>query len=107
MAESTHSRASRTKAEAEAEPEATPTVEAQPQDTGTEDDPGELALPVGQLVSDSDALLGHPVFVASAALAGHAPDSEMTIGMAKNSVETWLQTPVKVDPASAPPEEEG
>jgi len=69
-------------------------------------DPEEMQWPVGQLVEDCSVLLGYPVYAVSPALDGHDSEEMMTVSDAKALVETWLQTPVQVDPATQQEDEE-
>jgi hypothetical protein len=84
-------------AEAQAAPQAE-TVEA----TGESGPPTEL--PVGDLIANSDALIGYPVHATSVALSDRPADEVINVDLAKSLVDAWMDTPVQVDPAQ---EQEG
>jgi hypothetical protein len=69
-------------------------VKAETQDAGNDD---ALMYPVGQLVEDGSAILGHESFVVAGALDGRDPDELMEVGDAQIVIDAWLQKPVEVD----------
>jgi hypothetical protein len=72
----------------EGTPEALPPTE---QEQG-----GETAFTPQWLIDNSEAVLGHPMHVASGALAG-AEEEFLTVDQAKSKIDAWLETPVVAD----------